>query len=112
MLEPMNDISFKKETDKHYTKGGDPFFLVNLGKKVLPAGWYLLSIEINEIKDKVLAPRLYYNYGRGVNEQDIWKLPKVTGTNITSLVHFPYGITELRLDPGTTKGVLSSGNSI
>ena len=101
------DMSVKKDNNGYATEGGDPFFTVLLGNKQLPAGWYLLNLEITGTKDKLLAPRLYYNYGRGFNEQDIWKLPRPTGTHITSLVYFPGTITGLRFDPLTTKAVFS-----
>lgn len=106
-LKPMNDISNKNDSNEYSVEGIDPFFIVNLENKQLKAGWYYLSIEIEELKEKIVAPKLYYNYGRGFNEQDVWKLPSITNSRITSLVYFPGNITDLRFDPTTSKAVFT-----
>lgn len=98
-LNPANDIQYSPETSEYWSEGSDPFFIIHLENKGIRAGWYWLSIEINEIKEKLFLPKLYYNIGRGFNEQDIWNLPSINDAKIECLIHFPGKVTELRFDP-------------
>ncbi|MCS3799956.1 glycosyltransferase [Niastella sp. OAS944] len=92
-----------KKNIYHLKPGVDPFFIVQLENKGLKAGWYWLSIEITETKDNIFAPKLFFNGGRGFNEQDVWNLPKISNNKIEGLLFFSSDVTELRFDPGTTR---------
>lgn len=101
-LLPVNDLQKLDDTGQYSSTGTDPFFLVGLENAVLKAGWYWLSMEFKEVKG-VVAPRLYYDYGQGFNETDIWNLPNVSNDKIECLVHFPFRIYGLRFDPTITR---------
>ena len=105
-LIPGNEITFAADTWEFSSEGTDPFFIVHL-EKGLKGGWYWLSVDITEIKDNIFSPRLYYNYGRGFNELDIWNLSEVDNGKIESLVYFPGEVTDLRFDPTITKCTFS-----
>ncbi|MCS3799958.1 glycosyltransferase [Niastella sp. OAS944] len=106
-LIPGNELVFYSDTWEFLTEGADPFFIVHLKNKGLKAGWYWLSIEIIEIKNNISSPKLYYNCGRGFNEEDVWSLPEIKNSKIESLVYFPSDVTDLRFDPTTTRCTFS-----
>ncbi|WP_426688346.1 glycosyltransferase family 2 protein [Rhodanobacter ginsengiterrae] len=52
--------------------GNDPKFHCDLGGRVLRAGWYRLSIELEDIEAGMLEPVLYFDHGNGMHEA--WSL--------------------------------------
>lgn len=102
-LNPVNNITLLPDSNEYTSIGEDPFFLVDFKKKHLNKGWYQLSIDITELKGLLLGPKLYYDYGRDFNEEDVWNLPNSANGKIESLINFPYNIVRLRFDPTTTE---------
>jgi O-antigen biosynthesis protein len=101
-LQHANGITYDSVSKQYSCSAEDPYFIIDLRNRRLPAGWYLFAMDITEIKGNLFSPKLYYNCGRSFNESDIWNLPNVENGKIESLVHFP-GITEqLRFDPSST----------
>jgi len=99
ILNPKHDLTYQPSTEAFVSTGDDPHFIVDLENQKLAAGWYWLSIAIKIIKGKLLAPKLYFDFGRGLNEEDTWNLPNVENNKIQALVKFPFDIIELRFDP-------------
>ena len=102
-LNPAKNITSPSDSGEYTSVGDDPFFIVDFKEKRLKAGWYWLSIDIAELKGILLAPKLYYDYGRGFNEEDVWNLPGSSNGKIDCLIKFPYDIVRLRFDPTTTE---------
>ena len=102
-LKPAKDITFLPDSDEYTSIGSDPFFIVDFKNKGLSAGWYWLSIDIVEVKGRLLLPKLYYDCGRGFNEEDVWNLPDICNGKMESLIKFPFNISTLRFDPTTTE---------
>jgi glycosyltransferase involved in cell wall biosynthesis len=72
---------------------------MDTGPGMLKAGWYYLSIEIQSIGEDLQGSKIYYDYGRGFNEEDTWLLPKVKDGRIETLIKFPWDLFHLRFDP-------------
>ena len=89
------------------TPGTAPLFSVNLENKGLKAGWYWLSIEVTDIKDNLISPKLYFNCGRGFNEEDVWNLPEISNGKIESLIYFPAAVTNLQFDLTVTRSAFT-----
>ena len=98
-LIPANQITYNQAADEYTATGRDPYFIVNLNNKVLKEGWYWISIEAEVLKGSLVSPKLYYNVGRGFNEQDAWDLPGIKGAYIKSLVKLAADVSEFRFDP-------------
>ncbi|MEJ8841051.1 glycosyltransferase family 2 protein [Lacibacter sp. H375] len=98
-LTPVKDLSFDEKTNLFHSSGVDPIFTINLKNKKLRAGWYWISIKISLKKGLFLSPKLYFDYGRGYNEEDSWPLNRPTDGIIEGLVKFPFDILHLRFDP-------------
>ncbi|MGK2864447.1 MAG: glycosyltransferase, partial [Chitinophagaceae bacterium] len=98
-VNPAKDILFLPDSHEYASYGPDPYFTVDLVKKKLNAGWYWLSIDIVEVKGMLIAPKLYYDCGRGFNEEDVWNLPEISNGKIVSLIKFPGHIHGFRFDP-------------
>lgn len=98
-LNAANDLATAGK-DEFVVTGPDPFFTVQLNKKI-KGGWYWLSIEIIEVKGKLRGPKLYYDCGKGYDEEGVWNLPKVNNNRIEALVLFPSEVQQLRFDPTT-----------
>lgn len=110
LLKPAKDIYFNEDHGEYTAKGADPFFIVDLRNKRLPEGWYWLSIDISVSKGRIVAPKLYYDFGRGFNEEDVWDLPNPANDKIEGLVKFPFDIFELRFDPTIQECTFKVGN--
>ncbi|MFY7838716.1 MAG: glycosyltransferase family 2 protein [Lacibacter sp.] len=98
-LTPVKDLSFDEKTNLFHCSGIDPIFSIDLKNKKLPAGWYWISIRISLKKGLLLSPKLYFDYGRGYNEEDSWPLNRPANGQIEGLVKFPFDILHLRFDP-------------
>ena len=94
-----NQITYDQHAEKYTANGRDPYFIVELNNRVLKEGWYWISIHIEVLKGSLVSPKLYYNVGRGFNENDAWDLPEIKGSYVRSLVKFPAEVIELRFDP-------------
>ncbi len=102
-LIPVHHIIFHPEHDEYVTTGTDPYFFIETKAKLFKAGWYWLSVDVSVLVGSLSAPRLYYNFGKGFNEEDSWKLPSVKDDKLESLVKLPFDVIELRLDPTVTE---------
>jgi glycosyltransferase involved in cell wall biosynthesis len=96
---PAHDIKYDQLTKEYTSYGSDPYFIVDLKGETLKEGWYWLSINMEVVGGSFMSPRLYFNCGRGFNEEDGWDLPGIKDDKIESLVKFPASVTELRFDP-------------
>ncbi len=95
-------INATSNSGEYTSTGKDPYFLVDLKDNQLKAGWYWLSLNIKVVDGTLLSPMLYFDYGRGFNEEDIWRLPAIVDDTISCLINFSSSILQLRFDPTTT----------
>jgi glycosyltransferase involved in cell wall biosynthesis len=81
--------------------GNDPKFECVAEGFPLKAGWYHLSIELEDIEDDRLSPVLYFDYGYGMHETWSLRLSFVrsTGRRHAGVVLFPFDVKRLRFDP-------------
>ena len=100
-LRPANDIVVFPDSQKYSCVGSDPYFHIDLKNKRLRKGWYLLSIDITLLNGMLIIPKIYYDYGSGFNEEDVWNLPEIANGKIECLVNFPFDISALRFDPSS-----------
>ena len=108
-LIPANDLKLSDD-GLCITFGNDPFFFVDLHGRTLRRGWYRLHIDISELKETLNAPKLYYDYGSGFNEEDIWNLPTIKNDKIECLIECKNRIKRLRFDPTTTEATFAIRN--
>ena len=106
-LIPANEIKTTPSTTEYTSTGKDPYFIVEFEEGSLKAGWYWLSMDITVIKGVLLSPLLYFDYGHGFNEIDVWNLPTVDNGKIACLINLSSDILQLRLDPTTTIGIFN-----
>jgi GT2 family glycosyltransferase/SAM-dependent methyltransferase len=99
-LLPIQGIALHNDQEYAAT-GTDPFFIVDLKNKVLKPGWYSLFINVVQREGVLLSPRLYFDYGSGFDEEDIWNLPKPTKGKIACLIYLRSNLKKLRFDPST-----------
>ncbi len=105
-LNPGNGIILS-EIGKYIVTDTDPFFWVDFRNRRMHRGWYWLQIEVTEEEGVLLSPKLYFDYGNGFNEKDVWNLPRPIHGKIRCLVHFQVNIIRLRFDPSTGKCAFS-----
>ncbi len=98
----LNQIIIAEDGRQYVAIGTDPFFIINLNSGSLKAGWYHLVIKIAAVKGVLLSPMLYFDYGFGFNEQDIWNLPSPINDEINCLINFSSKALRLRFDPAKT----------
>jgi len=101
-LNCAQQINARSNSGEYTSTGMDPYFLVDLKNNQLKAGWYWLSLNIKVVDGTLLSPMLYFDYGRGFNEEDIWRLPAIVDDTISCLINFSSDILQLRFDPTTT----------
>ena len=106
-LRPANQIKTTPNTTEYLTTGDDPFFIIEFKEKRLKAGWYWLSIDVTVLKGVLLSPLLYFDYGKGFNEVDVWNLPAINNGKIACLINFSSFVFQLRFDPTTTISIFN-----
>jgi glycosyltransferase involved in cell wall biosynthesis len=83
--------------------GNDPKFACEAAGFPMKAGWYGLSIELEDVEGDRLEPTLYFDYGYGMHET--WSIHlgfiKSTAKRHAGVVLFPFEIQRLRFDPAS-----------
>jgi O-antigen biosynthesis protein len=102
-LDPVQDLKFFPDLQDYAAVGPDPHFITNFNGQPLKAGWYQLSIDVDEIKDILLGTKLYFDYGRGFNEVDVWNLSHVHDDKIETLIRVAHDLKRLRFDPSISE---------
>jgi len=98
----INDIEF--DGDQLHSTGYDPYFLIGFDRP-LPAGWYSCEAEIES--DLYLRPKLYFDLGRGIREDNSVMLRKTVGGPYRSFCRIPKRLRRLRFDPAENLGALT-----
>lgn len=85
--------------------GDDPQFSCRSAAFPLRGGWYELSLEFESLDDKFSAPRLYFDYGRGLGESRSITLNFVrpSAKRHAGVVLLPRDVVALRLDPAIAR---------
>lgn len=104
VLRPLNQLQpVAGEQDCWRADGNDPQFECVTGQRPIRAGWYLLSIELEDLESDRLEPLLYFDYGQGMHQD--WSLhlgffdpefPRHSG-----VVLLTHDVQRLRLDPAS-----------
>ena len=83
--------------------GNDPKFACEAPGFPLKAGWYRLSIELEDMEDDRLEPMLYFDFGYGMHET--WSLylgfVRNTARRHVGVVLLPFDVQQLRFDPAS-----------
>lgn len=89
------------EDDCWRSEGDDPKFACTGRGFPLKAGWYHLSIELEDLEGDRLEPMLYYDHGRGMDEAWTLQLHFVQSgaRSHAGVVLLPMDALHLRLDP-------------
>ncbi|MDE1962995.1 MAG: glycosyltransferase family 2 protein [Xanthomonadaceae bacterium] len=93
--------------------GHDPHFELtdSMGQPLrLPAGWYLLHVDMVVDDDEPVTPRIYPDYGCGYAESEAVRLEGlVHGKGVTGVLRFLQDVHALRFDPLDRLGGFSLG---
>lgn len=117
-LMPLNDIEWlatldpaatckadKSKADFQWLSAGDdPQFLL-LGSRPL-AGWNMLELIMEHDQPRA-AMRVYFNTGKGFNDEQSIFLPLRQGKMTKRICFVPYGTRAIRLDPLESEGHFS-----
>jgi len=109
---PANDIEIVASSNGsiHYRSiGCDPNLNIDLDSP-LPKNWYELTISVKDIVLNIMYPRLYFNTGKGFNEEESVLLPQPEKDQIKWLIYLPSNVYQFRLDPTTEPGEFSIHN--
>jgi len=104
-ITPLHDVEvLNTSTGKnvYYSKGQDPCFNIEL-MSPLKKGWYSATIGIEDYRNKIRASKLYFDTGKGYNENETILLPPIQFNSISSHLFFPEDVISLRFDPTILK---------
>jgi O-antigen biosynthesis protein len=97
-LAPNSQLSAVGESHKWRAIGNDPSFALKPVGGAFPAGWVLIKVSMHG-SDESLAPKLYYDAGRGMSEDTAVTLSIGPHGPLHELVKLPRGIRSMRWDP-------------
>ena len=103
-LRPLDQLQpIPGEQDGWQAEGNDPQFECVPGRRPIRAGWYLLSIELEDLENDRLEPMLYFDYGQGMHED--WTLHlgffDPHARRQSGVVLLTHDVHRLRLDPAS-----------
>ncbi len=104
-LIPLHDLQIVTVSDTktmYRSTGIDPCFDIEL-PEFLKKGLYRINISIESCKGRIRAPKIYFDIGKGYNEEQTILLPPIIENTIQSLLYFPEDIVNLRFDPTILK---------
>ena len=101
-IQPIDQLALlDQQAGTWLASGDDPKFACLLRNPPLRAGWYRFSMDLENIEGKHLEPRLYFDYGSGMQEE--WSLPlnffRATRKHHVGVVLLAADVHALRLDP-------------
>ncbi|MHB1058739.1 MAG: glycosyltransferase family 2 protein [Rhodanobacter sp.] len=104
LLQPLDQLEpVAGQPETWQASGNDPKFACVTVGLPLKAGWYRLSIELEDNGDDRLEPTLYMDYGHGMHEA--WSLylgfVQRPAKRHTGVVLFPFDVRQLRFDPAS-----------
>ena len=111
-IEPIDQLALlDQQAGTWLASGDDPKFACLIGNPPLRAGWYRFSMDLENIEGKHLEPRLYFDYGSGMQEE--WSLPlnffRATRKHHVGVVLLAADVHALRLDPASTPCIFRAG---
>src|SRR5581483_9642805 len=104
-LIPLHDlqiITVSGTKTMYRSTGIDPCFDIEL-TEFLKKGLYRIHISIESCKGRIRAPKIYFDIGKGYNEEQTILLPPIIENTIQSLLYFPEEILHIRFDPTILK---------
>jgi glycosyltransferase involved in cell wall biosynthesis len=104
LLQPLDQLEpLTGQPDAWRANGNDPKFECVATGFPLKAGWYRLSVELEDMEDDRLSPVLYFDYGYGMHET--WSLRlgfvRSKARRHVGVVLLPFDVQRLRFDPAS-----------